>query len=82
MSTIIEQSEEFHRFVMEQSREGQANLTLDDLFQQWRAATPSEEELKQSLESLDRGLKDAEAGRLIDADDAISDTRTRLQQQL
>ncbi len=79
MSTVIEQVEAFRRFVMEQSHDATSALSLEDLFQHWCASRPSTEELEQSLQSLERGLADVEAGRLIDADQAIHETRTRLQ---
>lgn len=78
MSTVIEQVEAFRRYVLEQSQIDATDATLEDLFQRWCASRISETELEQSLQSLKRGLADAEAGRLVDADVAIQETRSRL----
>lgn len=79
MSTVIEQVEAFRQYVLEQSQiDASEVLSLEDLFQRWYASRLCETELEQSLQSLKRGLADAEAGRLIDADVAIQETRARL----
>ena len=78
MSTVIEQVEAFRQYVLEQTQIDAAEASLEDLFQRWYASRLSETELDQSLQSLKRGLADAEAGRLIDADVAIQETRARL----
>lgn len=81
MNEVIEQVEEFRQYVLEQSQIESANLSLEELFQHWNASRLTATELEHSLESLNRGLVDAEAGRLTDADQAIADTRNRLQQK-
>ena len=78
MSTVIEQVEAFLQYVREQSQIDASEASLEDLFQRWYASRLSETELEQSLQSLKRGLADAEAGRLVDADVAIPETRARL----
>lgn len=78
MSTVIEQVEAFRQYVLEQSQIDASEASLEDLFQRWYASRLSETELEQSLQSLKRGLADVEAGRLIDADVAIQETRARL----
>ncbi len=79
MSTVIEEVEAFREFVLEQSRGEAADLLLEDLFRRWRASRPAKQSLEQSLLSLARGLDDAKAGRVVDADQAIHETRSRLQ---
>ena len=79
MSTVIEEVEAFREFVHEQSHGEAADLSLEDLFQRWRALRPVTRELEQSLRSLARGLDDAKAGHVVDADQAIHETRSRLQ---
>ena len=79
MSTVIEQAEAFRQFVVEQSHDATTGLSLETLFQHWCASRPSAQELEHSLQSLKRGLADVEAGRLVDADQVIHETRTRLQ---
>ena len=78
MSTVIEQIEAFHQYVLEQTQIDASAASLEDLFQRWYASRLSEAELEQSLGSLRRGLADADAGRLVDADVAIRETRARL----
>jgi predicted transcriptional regulator len=78
MSTVIEDVEAFRQYVLEHSRTHSTNASLEDLFQRWYASRLSEAELEQSLQSLRRGLADADAGRLVDADVAIQETRARL----
>lgn len=78
MSTVIEQVEAFRQYVLEQSQIDATDASLEDLFQRWYASRLSESELEQSLQSLRRGLADAEAGRLVDAEVAIRETRARL----
>ena len=78
MSTVIEQVEAFRQYVLEQTQIDASDASLEDLFQRWYASRLSEAELEQSLQSLKRGLEDAEAGRLVDADVAIQETRSRL----
>ena len=81
MSTVIEEVEAFRHYVLEHSRTGSTGASLDELFQRWSASRLSEAELEQSLESLRRGLADPDAGRLVDADVAIQETRARLLQK-
>ena len=78
MNTVIEQIEAFHQYVLEQTQIDASAASLEDLFQRWYASRLSEAELEQSLRSLRRGLADGDAGRLVDADVAIRETRARL----
>ncbi len=78
MSTVIEQVEAFRQYVLEQSQMDASEASFEELFQRWFASRLSETELEQSLQSLNRGLADAAAGRLVDANMAIQETRARL----
>ena len=78
MSTVLDDVEAFRKFVLEHSRTEEAGIAIEDLFQRWQASRLSETDLQQSLESLNRGLADVAAGRLIDAQDAIQQTRNRM----
>ncbi len=82
MSTVIEELEAFRQYVLEHSRTGSTGASLDELFHRWSASRLSEAELEQSLQSLRRGLADADAGRLVDADAAVQEMRARLVQKL
>ena len=79
MRTVIEEVEAFREFVLEQFRGEAADLSLEDLLGRWRALRPVTREFEQSLQSLARGLDDAKAGRVVDADHAVHETRFRLQ---
>ena len=81
MSTVIEELEAFRQYVLEHSRTDSKGASLEELFQRWCASRLSEAELEQSLESLRSGLADPDAGRLVDADLAIQETRARLLQK-
>lgn len=81
MNTVIEEVEAFRQYVLEHSRTGSVDASLEELFQRWSASRLSEAELERSLQSLRRGLADADAGRLVDADVAIQETRARLIQK-
>ena len=76
---VIEEVEAFREFVLAQSHGEGAELSLEDHFRRWRALHSVTRDLEQSLRSLARGLDDANAGRLVDADQAIHETRSRLQ---
>ena len=78
MGTVLDDVEAFRKFVLEHSRIEEASTAIEDLFQRWQASRLSESELQHSLESLNRGLADVAAGRLIDAQDAIQQTRNRM----
>lgn len=79
MTTLVEQVEQFRRYVVERSRNDAKEVSLEELFQRWCASRSSPNELEQSLKSLERGLADADAGRLVDGNEALDATRNRLQ---
>lgn len=78
MNSVIEQVEAFRRYVLEHAKGDAADLSLDDLFAHWSGLNRSAQELEQSRQSLNRGLADADAGLLVDASQAIPETRARL----
>ena len=78
MSTVIEQVEAFRQYVLEQSQMNASEASLEELFQRWFASRLSETELEQSLQSLNRGLADADTGWLVDANIAIQESRARI----
>ena len=82
MSTVNEELEAFRQYVLEHSRTDPTGASLEEVFQRWCASRLSEAELEQSLQSLRRGLADADAGRLVDADAAVQEMRARLVQKL
>lgn len=78
MPSIEQQLESFHQFAAEQVGNGGSEFTLEDLVDLWRAANPADDELQDSLASLQRGLADAEAGRSYPARDALAKLRQGL----
>jgi len=78
MSTVIEEVEAFRQYVLKHSATDASGVSLEDLFHRWYASRLAETELEESLKSLRRGLADADAGRVVDADLAIRETRVRI----
>ena len=76
MAVSLEQLESFHRFASDRVKTGGEDLTMDELYDLWRLENLPPEELQDSLESLRRGLADAEAGRVRPADEVLEELRT------
>ena len=81
MSTVIAELEAFRQYVLDHARIDDNEISLEDLFQCWSISRQAEAESKQCLQSLRRGLADADAGHLVVADVAIQETRARLLQK-
>ena len=62
MSTIEEQLESFRTYVLEQTRNGGSELTMDELYENWRLEHLTEEELREDELALEASLRDMEAG--------------------
>ncbi|MDA0591367.1 MAG: hypothetical protein O2820_24975 [Planctomycetota bacterium] len=75
MAVIQQQIESFHRFAKSRAKDGDSDLTMDELYDLWRAENLPPEELAESLASLERGLADAAAGRIQPARDVIDELR-------
>lgn len=67
MPATLDELAEFQRFASEQLRNGGAALSLEELLERWRGHRPADEELAESVPSLQRGLADIEAGRVFPA---------------
>jgi hypothetical protein len=76
MAVTQEQIESFHQFATCRAKNGGADLTMDELYDLWRAENLPPEELAESLASLERGLADVAAGRVRPAQDVIDELRT------
>jgi len=63
--------EGFHEFVAEKLRNGEVRLTPEQALVQWR-------ERVETIESVQRGLADVEAGRSRPADEVIEELRNEL----
>ena len=75
MAVTQEQIESFHLFATDRAKNGGDNLTMDELYDLWRAENLPPEELAESLASLERGLADVAAGRVRSAGDVIAELR-------
>ena len=68
--------ESFHQFAANQlSHEESSEVSLDEVFDLWRIANPSSQEMAESLASLGRGLADIEAGHVFSARAVIDELR-------
>jgi hypothetical protein len=68
----------FRRFIREHPRIEEIDIAIEVFFLRWQASRLTESELQQSPESLNRGLAEVSAGRLIDAPDARQQTPNRM----
>jgi len=73
MSATLDELAEFQQFAAEQLRNGGAALSLEELLERWRGQRPTDDELAESLASLQRGLADIEAGRVFPARTVIQE---------
>jgi hypothetical protein len=78
MPTSLQELSDFHQFAMKQIRNGGADLSLEELLDFWRVARPDDEELRESLASLERGLGDIQAGRVHTARKVIEELKKGL----
>lgn len=72
----ITQSElqRFRQFVVEKTNDGGGDLTPGDCLRPWR----SEQETAESIAAIQRGIDDAEAGRMRSLDQVDADIRNEL----
>ena len=68
----------FRRFVREHPRIEEIGIAIEVFFLRWQASRLTERELQQSPASLNRGLAEVSAGRLIDPPDARQQTPNRM----
>ena len=74
MTATQENIDSFHRFATERLKNGSQDLSMDELYRQWRAAREEAE----TVASIQRGLDDAEAGRVRSLDEVDADIRQEL----
>ena len=74
MSTTQEEIDSFHRFASEKLGSGRADFSMDELYRQWR----SDQENADAIASIERGLADADTGRLRSMDEVDADVRNQL----
>ena len=78
MSTVEQDLRSFWRFAEKQLSDSNSELTIDELFDMWREANRSAEELAQSVVAVKAALRDMEAGDGgIPADEHLAQLRNR-----
>ena len=76
MSVSIEQLDEFHRFAASRLEAGATDLALEDLLRLWRIETDRSE----TVEAIEQGIADIEAGRCHTIEEVDNEIRRRLEQ--
>lgn len=78
MSTIKQDIQSFAEFARQQLSDCDSKLTIDELFDMWRAENPSGEELGKSVVAVKAALRDMEAGDMgTPADEHLAQLRGR-----
>ena len=67
----------FKGFIDEKLSNGGANLTLDDALGLWDYENQAEEERADTLQAIQRGFADIEAGRVRPAREALEELRRK-----
>lgn len=62
MSNLRQDLEGFYQFASQQIVLGQCELTLEDIFAEWRSQQLSEQELRENVLAVKAALRDIEAG--------------------
>jgi hypothetical protein len=62
MATATQELQSFYQFAEQRLRNGGSDLTLDDLFGEWRACNPMTEELQTNVLAVRAALRDLDAG--------------------
>ena len=60
--TTRQQIDSFHQFALEQIDNGGAELSIDELYQIWRTANPTESDLTDNVEAVTAAYADFESG--------------------
>ena len=69
----------FRGFIDERFAGGEADLTLDEALACWEYENATEEDRKETLRAIQRGLDDADAGRTVDAFEFVERMRQKFQ---
>jgi hypothetical protein len=73
-----QQIEQFRDFALRQLRNGGADLTVDEVYDLWRAECPSDDEVREDVLAVRASLRDMERGEIGRAfDDFTRDFRAR-----
>ena len=74
MAIVVQDLEDFERFVLGRLRDEPSELSLEDYVCLWRA----EREREDTIAAIQEGLDDLAAGRVRPAEDVLSELRQRL----
>ena len=72
-----QQIDSFHRFALERLSEGDSDISVDDLYGQWRLENLSDEEQAEVHEAIRTGIREADEGLGRPADEFIEDMREK-----
>ena len=76
--TVKEQIDSFHRFAMQQVEDGQADWSLDALYDQWRMENPSPAETEENIAAIQAAIDDMNRGdRGRAANEVIAEVRSK-----
>jgi hypothetical protein len=79
MPTTDQDIRSFAHFAEQHLSSGDSDLSIDELFDMWRAANPSANELAESVSSVKAAIVDMEAGDIgVPADEHLARMPTRL----
>lgn len=79
MTMTAEQIDSFHRFATARLNDGGTDLSMDELYDEWRAQHPSPDELHENVLAVKAAIRDMENGDTgQDADEVIAEIRDEL----
>ena len=73
MAISAEQLEDFHRFASEKVKDGDTELTIEELLRLWRM----ESDRLDSVNAIKKGIAEVEAGRVHTLEDVDAEIRRR-----
>jgi hypothetical protein len=62
MATTTQELQSFYRYAEQRLHNGGSELSLQDLFEEWRASNPTPEELHTNVLAVRAALRDLDAG--------------------
>lgn len=62
MATIEQDLDRFTKYARQQIRTGKGDLSIDELFDQWRAENPSDEQYAENVAAIQASLEDFKNG--------------------
>jgi hypothetical protein len=62
MAIIEQELDDFTRFARDRMNQGESDLTIDELFDLWRAENPSPELYSENVAAVNASIRDFQAG--------------------